>query len=141
MLCFDAYDNVPAYKSMTQTKRVHNQQDRRGNIACVFGPEQDLPPLIPDDAMLFLMNRHFKLKVIQLACERIPGMVADALLADQPHRRFVVDYKSVVEYAADAPRTPVLVPDLVPLGESDIKFMRSVFFNFRNRIPKGHEST
>ena len=160
VLCFDSYDHVPIYKSMTQLKRA------RPHKVCVFGPGQELPPQIPEDTMVYLMNRHFKLKVIQLACARVPQIICQTLLAMAPdhgplRRRFIIDYKRVVEYSLDdvgsclataafleshgeAAKflsstvslplhysscdhiTPVPVPDLVPLGESDIKFVRYV---------------
>ena len=67
VLCFDSYDHVPLYKAMTQLKRVATQRTR-SEEAEAFCPADDLPGHIPDDAIAFLMNRHFKLKVIQLAC-------------------------------------------------------------------------
>lgn len=120
VLCFDSYANVPAYKAMTQQKRATPHK------VCVFGPDQALPTEIPDDTMVHLMNRHFKLQVIQLACERVPPLVCSTLLAADTSRRFIVDYKCAVEYTHDTPHTPAPLSDLVPLGESDIKFTRYV---------------
>ena len=78
VLCFDSYDHVPSYKAMTQQRRVtaaQKQQQRSSGMADEFRPTDELPPQIPEDAMAFLMNRHFKLQVIQLACEQVPRMV------------------------------------------------------------------
>jgi hypothetical protein len=105
---------------MTQQKRA------KPHKVCVFGADQALPVQIPDDTMVYLMNRHFKLKVIQLACERVPPLVCRTLLGADPQRRFIVDYKCAVEYTHDTPNTPTPLPDLVPLGESDVKFVRYV---------------
>ena len=120
VLCFDAYENVPSYKAMTQLKRA------KPHKVCVFGAEQDLPQQIPQETMVFLMNRHFKLKLIELACARVPATIAETAFPGHPERRLIVDYRCVVEYAPDAPHVPVPLQDLTPLGESDIKFVRYV---------------
>ena len=119
VLCFDAYDQVPTYKSMTQLKRVSRV------TACEFRPEQSLPDDIPEEAMTYLMNRHFKLKVVQLALSRVPQLLQTTLAAI-PQRRLVIDYKSVVEYAASSGITPLPLGDLAPMGESDVKYVRYV---------------
>jgi hypothetical protein len=123
VLCFDSYDHVPAYKSMTQLKRARPHAPAGGG--CVFGAEEELPDAIPEDTMTYLMNRHFKLKVIQLALARVPHMV-QSLLEEDPARRFVVDYKCAVEYGGLSGLTPTPIPELVPLGESDIKYTRYI---------------
>lgn len=117
VLCFDSYDSVPAYKSMTQVKRatVHN--------ICNFGPDDRLPNFIPDDTMVFLMNRNFKLKVIDMVCKRLPHLIEIG-----SKQSLIVDYKRVVEYRMGQV-TPVLLDEkegLVPIGESDVKFTRYV---------------
>lgn len=46
VLCFDCYDNVPAYKAMTQLKRVaHHTTDKP---VCTFNPAEGLPASIPE---------------------------------------------------------------------------------------------
>ena len=60
VLCFDAYDYVPQYKNMTQLKRS------QGKTVCTFDTHQELPSKIPEDPMKFLMNRIFKVKLIQM---------------------------------------------------------------------------
>jgi hypothetical protein len=58
VLCFDSYDTVPIYKSMTQQKRASK------TFSCDFVAGDDLPTSIPqNDTMSYMMNRHFKLKV------------------------------------------------------------------------------
>lgn len=116
VLCFDSYDNVPAYKSMTQNMRVAKHSEVK-----VFLPHQELPSCIPPDAMLFLMNRHFKLKVIDLLCSKVPGGVGL-----KPGQRLVLDYRKVVVYEHGCCVPAPLDPTLVPMGESDVKFCRYV---------------
>ena len=116
VLCFDCYDNVPIYKSMTQTKRTMKKE------VCVFDPSHGLPPHIPHDPMLFLMNRDFKLKVIEMVCERLPAMLLPQLKLPQ---ELIVDYKRVVVYS-HLGGIPRLLEGLNPMGESDVKFCRYV---------------
>jgi hypothetical protein len=117
VLCFDSYDTVPIYKSMTQIKRCQK-------TSCVsFRPGDDLPPTIPHDTMAFMMNRSFKLKVIDMACALLPGMVLPLMREDQ---RLIVDYRRVVEYRTDNALIPTPVAGMHPTGESDIKFARYV---------------
>ncbi len=121
VMCFDSYDHVPVYKSMTQLKRA------QPHAPVDFGACDVLPASIPEGhaAMQHLMNRSFKLRVIEMACARLPGMVARrGLLSDE--RRFILDYKTAVEYTSEAPDVPLPLPDLASLGESDIKFVRYV---------------
>jgi hypothetical protein len=56
----------------------------------------------------------------------VPPLICSTLLSADPHRRFVVDYKCAVEYSHETPHTPTPLSDLVPLGESDVKFVRYV---------------
>ena len=151
VLCFDSYDHVPSYKAMTQQRRVATAQKQRASscVADAFRPTDELPPQIPEDAMAFLMNRHFKLQVIQLACEQVPGMVMRWLRSEENNgaplptkrkrsgakkpqlpprgggRRFIVDYRCAVEYIGET-ALPIRLPELASLGESDIKFVRYV---------------
>ena len=120
VLCFDAYDQVPAYKSMTQLKRC-------SRIApCVsFTADEALPEEIPEATMEHLMNRSFKLKVVQLALQQVPRML-QTTLASAPERRLVLDYKSTVEYSGRTGMVPRRLDDMVPMGESDVKYVRYV---------------
>jgi hypothetical protein len=129
VLCFDDYANVPLYKAMTQKTRAGKVEVK------VFGPQEELPPVIPDDPMLFLMNRNFKLKLIDMLCRKIPQ-----LLVIGAQQEFILDYKKVVVYNAipdEGPvreyfassrhhliPTPLLLKDMESMGESDVKFTR-----------------
>jgi hypothetical protein len=133
VLCFDSYDNVPVYKHMTQLKRSS------GKIVQTFDSSQCLPPRIPENCMRFLMNRNFKLKVLQMVCERIPQ-----LIEIEQHQEFILDYKRVVLYKPLIQNTPgkinsalfpskyslhpcpITLPEFEPMGESDVKFVRYV---------------
>ena len=122
VLCFDSYDSVPQYKSMTQKARAgaHSVQP--------FEAGDELPERVPADAMQFLLNRNFKLKLIEMLCTKVPQRVP--LAAGQ---RLVLDYKRVVQFEADDNRLhpqPLALPDgaaaMQPMGESDVKFCRYV---------------
>ena len=116
VLCFDSYSHVPVYKSITQQKRCSRMVEIK-----TFQAHWELPSCIPSDTMQYLMNRHFKLKVIDKVLQLLPIMLT--LL---PEQTFMVDYKTVVEYTLADQWVPRPVADLVPLGESDIKFCRYV---------------
>ena len=118
VLCFDSYDSVPIYKSMTQQKRAG-----RAPSVCGFVAGDELPAAIPHDTMTYMMNRGFKLKVIDLACTLVPGMV---MAQCKPGQRLIVDYKRVVEYEVGGALLPLTVEGMAPTGESDIKFARYV---------------
>lgn len=115
VLCFDSYDSVPVYKSMTQQKRIAKKTP-------VAEPVEELPDGIPQDAMAYMMNRSFKLKVIDMVCARLPDLIMPFLLKN-PGQKFIVDYKRVVQYDHGV---PIEVEDMAPTGESDIKFARYV---------------
>lgn len=117
VLCFDSYDSVPIYKAMTQQKRA----SRVAAPPSCTGDE--LPPTIPPDAMACMLNRRFKLKVIDMACGRLPGLVVP--LMTNAKQRFIVDYKRVVQYVPGV-LAPAPVEGMAPTGESDIKFARYV---------------
>jgi len=115
VLCFDNYDGVPAYKAMTQLKRANHHP------VCIFNHDQPLPVCIPDDVMTYLMNRNFKLKVIEYVCSNIPQKIQL-----QPNQRLLIDYKRVVEFTHESPLLPIPIRDMAQLGESDVKFARYV---------------
>jgi hypothetical protein len=119
VLCFDCYNHVPVYKSMTQLKRVHHHTAARK--VCTFNPDHGLPAHIPEDPMLYLMNHDFKIKLVEMLCERVPPMVQAQMPAE---REFIIDYKRVVLYSSAS--IPRVMTDLVPMGESDVKFCRYV---------------
>ena len=120
VLCFDSYDSVPVYKTMTQQKRISSSAAHK--IPPVDEKEEGLPPGIPQDAMAYMMIRSFKLKVIDMVCACLPDLIMP-LINKNPGQRFILDYKRVVEYDHGV---PVVVEDMAPTGESDIKFARYV---------------
>ena len=115
VLCFDCYDFVPAYKAMTQTSRVQRHEVK------VFEPHWDLPTFVPENTMLYLMNRNFKVKLIELVLARLPP-----LLKLEHDQAFILDYRRVVQYTPANNMVPQPIDDLLPLGESDVKFCRYV---------------
>jgi hypothetical protein len=117
VLCFDCYDSVPSYKSMTQQLRVSRQKQE----VKIFEPHQELPSTIPDDAMTYLMNRHFKIKVIEMLCAKVP--LAVTLKEGQ---KLVLDYRKVVVFEKNAKFPVSIDAPMVPMGESDVKFCRYV---------------
>ena len=115
VLCFDSYDHVPAYKNMTQSKRINK------HVVPTFAEGQHLPRNIPDDPMPYLMNRNFKKKLIDMLCDKVPAAL------DLAHGQFlIVDYQQVIEYTGPSGGMPQPVPDMMPMGESDVKFTRYV---------------
>lgn len=67
------------------------------------------------------MNRHFKKKVIDMVCDRVPST-----LQLGPDQVLIVDYRCVIEYAGGTGCIPTPLTDMVPMGESDVKFARYV---------------
>lgn len=102
VLCFDDYSNVPAYKSMTQKSRANKFEVK------VFGLHEELPPVIPDEPMLYLMNRNFKIKLIEMLCRKIPQVITL-----EQHQEFILDYKKVVVYAPSL-QHPSVTPPVLP---------------------------
>jgi hypothetical protein len=99
VLCFDCYDNVPAYKNMTQTSRVSK------HVVRPFAEGQELPEHIPEDPMSCLMNRRFKLKLIEMLCKQVPIM-----MKLMPGQILMIDYHCVVEYVGgQCPMIPMAV--------------------------------
>ena len=58
-LYLDCYAHVPVYKSIMQQRWCSRMQEIK-----TFQAHWDLPSCIPSDPMPYLMNRNFKLKVI-----------------------------------------------------------------------------
>ena len=133
VLCFDDYASVPLYKAMTQNSRTNKSEVK------TFGAHEELPATIPEDPMQYLMNRNFKLKLIDMLCQRIPHM----LKLQSPQHEFILDYKMVVHYDCFVPPpsssmaevqptvyslipSPVVVREMHSMGESDVKFIRYV---------------
>ena len=65
---------------------------------------QDLPSEIPSEPMEYLMNRTFKLRLIDYVCEHVPRM-----LKLKQGQTLMVDYRRVVEYTDANGDIPALV--------------------------------
>ena len=83
VLGFDDYTYVPKAKSITQ----HNRSKKA--VPIDFTSSSQLPAAIPVDYMSCMRNREFKLRVMQLVVETLPG-----LLNLQMGQTFIVDYRS-----------------------------------------------
>jgi hypothetical protein len=123
VLAFDCYEHVTACKSMTQTKRRKHMPDVQVNSF------DSLPPNIPYNYDLMILNRAWKTKVIALVIEFLPGM-----LNLHDGQTLVVDWaRHAVEYTKEAAKgecEPVCNSSFPPLGENDVKAMRySVYGN------------
>ena len=121
ILAFDDYAHVPEAKCMTQLKR------RRHLPKLDILEREPLPSFCPsgDRWDQCISNRTFKAKVIAMVIDKLPG-----LLQLKPDQTLIIDYAgSPKEYRAglDPTKTPLEVrelPELMALGEADIKFTR-----------------
>jgi hypothetical protein len=117
ILAFDDYVHVPEAKCMTQLKR------RRHLPKVDILEREPLPPFCPsgDRWDQCIANRTFKAKVIGLVVERLPG-----LLQLRPDQTLIIDYAGVPKEFRAGPNGLEIreIPELVPLGEADVKFTR-----------------
>ena len=119
VLAFDVYQYVPNAKAITQMNRSKRCKDFE------FSDASQLPTCIPLDYNDKMRNRAFKRRVIQLIIENIPAFVDFKVSS-----RLIIDYESCpIMYSLD-PTTnkPVqsFMTQVPPMGEADVKFMRSV---------------
>jgi hypothetical protein len=116
VLLFDNRLAVPPYKGMTQQKRCTRYND------VVFTPADHLPLNIPTEQWSeYMMNRHFKDKVISLVCERI-----QSLIKPTHDHALIVDFKGPPKLYTSPIACPIDVPGITELGESDVKYVRYV---------------
>ena len=117
ILAFDDYAHVPEAKCMTQLKR------RRHLPKLEILEREPLPPFCPSGERWdqCIANRTFKSKVIAMVVDRLP-----ALLQLKPTQTLIIDYAGCPkEYQAGTNGVEMReIPELVPLGEADIKFTR-----------------
>lgn len=89
-----------------------------------FQEHSELPCSVPEGEhwSQCIANRLFKARVIDLVLLRLPAL----LLLGRPGKRLVVDYLTPVEHSleADGRLRAAPLPDLEPLGEADVKFVR-----------------
>lgn len=118
ILSFDNYENVPVYKSIEQLRRTANAQN-----TFRFSATDLLPSSPPTDKVwsAAMLNRTFKTHVISL----VSSMIVAEYTPLRRHTTLVVDFVNVVRIDfGNKDRMCSTLPDLVPMGESDVKFMR-----------------
>ena len=117
ILAFDDYAHVPEAKCMTQLKR------RRHLPKLDILEREPLPSFCPSGERWdqCIANRTFKSKVIALVIDRLP-----TLLALKEGQTLIIDYTGCPkEFRAGGSGIEVReIPELVPLGEADVKFTR-----------------
>jgi hypothetical protein len=117
ILAFDDYAHVPEAKCMTQLKR------RRHLPKLDILEREPLPSFCPsgDRWDQCIANRTFKAKLIAMVIDRLPG-----LLQLKPDQTLIIDYAGCPkEYRAVESGLEVReLPELLPMGEADIKFTR-----------------
>eukprot|EP00961_Rhodomonas_salina_P231900 3132826-Rhodomonas_salina.4 len=107
---------------MTQYKRCTRYQE------VAFSSADSLPSKIPSPLTDYMMNRHFKDKVISFICERIQSLVKPT-----PDKTLIVDFKGPPKLYNSPSACPVDIQGLTEMGESDVKFTRYVHI-FGNSI-------
>lgn len=110
VLGFDNYEHVPTAKAPTQRRR--NEKTDVVN----FGPEQDLPAIIPESWPQAMRNRAFKNKVVNLVvCNMRRRYQTD-------NRTLVIDWRGPAEVLGKPREVPPIVLDpLAKRGECDCK--------------------
>eukprot|EP00961_Rhodomonas_salina_P305070 3941838-Rhodomonas_salina.4 len=122
VLLFDNRLAVSPYKGMTQYKRCTRYQE------VDFSSADSLPSTIPTPLTDYMMNRHFKDKVISFICERI-----QLLVKPSPDKTLIVDFKGPPKLYNSSSACPIDIQGLTEMGESDVKFTRYVHI-FGNSI-------
>lgn len=117
VVAFDNYESVPAYKKITQARRSAQAAE-----PFVFGVDDtigDGPPA-PKTWQSALLNRVYKTHVIS----RISSILAHTY-KPAIGKEFILDFVNCVRIKnVNGQRTQEVLPDFVPMGESDVKFMR-----------------
>jgi len=122
IVCFDNYQNVPIFKSIEQSKRTSASAPTN---TFMFKAGDTLPSR-PYEQKLWvqaLQNRSFKSNIISL----ITSMLAADYVPPRRATTLVVDFvnSTRIDYHTNG-RTRVVLEDMKPMGESDVKFMRYV---------------
>ena len=117
ILAFDDYAHVPEAKCMTQLKR------RRHLPKLEILEREPLPSFCPSGERWdqCIANRTFKSKVIAMVIERLP-----ALLQLKEGQTLIIDYAGCPQEfrAGDEGLQVRPLPELLPMGEADVKFTR-----------------
>jgi hypothetical protein len=114
VLAFDDHQHSPAAKAPTQQKR-------KSRVIAVDWPDRKpLPPTIPAEYERLLYNRTFKTRVIEFVIQSVTKTLQPLLKDEQ---RIIIDYRGdpIVLSAGGVKGN---MPMCVPLGESDVKFVR-----------------
>jgi hypothetical protein len=114
VLAFDNHSFSPAAKAPTQQKRKSRV------IAADWHDRMPLPPSIPAEYERLLYNRVFKTRVIQFVITSVTKTMQPLLKEGQS---LIIDFcgDPVLLMAGGSSST---IPMSVPLGESDVKFVR-----------------
>lgn len=117
ILAFDDYAHVPEAKCMTQLKR------RRHLPKLQILEREPLPSFCPSGERWdqCIANRVFKSKVIAMVVEKLPS-----LLNLKPDQTLIIDYAGCPKEFRAGPTGMETreIPELVPMGEADVKFTR-----------------
>jgi len=122
IVCFDNYQNVPIFKSIEQSKRV-SASAQTNTFKFKTG---DALPNKPYEQRIWvqaLQNRSFKSNIISL----ITSMMAAEYVPPRRATTLVVDFvnSTRIHYQTHG-KTRVIMENMNPIGESDVKFMRYV---------------
>ena len=122
IVCFDNYQNVPIFKSIEQSKRV-SASAQTNTFKFKAG---DVLPNKPYEQRIWvqaLQNRSFKSNIISL----ITSMMAAEYAPPRRATTLVVDFvnSTRIDYQTHG-KTRVILENMKPMGESDVKFMRYV---------------
>ena len=123
IVCFDNYQNVPIFKSIEQSKRLSTAAASTNTFRFKAG---DVLPSRPYEQHIWvqaLQNRTFKSNIISL----ITSMIAADYVPPRRATTLVVDFvnSTRIDYHTQG-KTRVVLENMKPMGESDVKFMRYV---------------
>lgn len=117
VLAFDNYEKVPEYKRITQLRRSAQAAE-----PFVFGVDDSIGegPPATKTWQSALLNRVYKTHVIS----RVSSILARTY-KPAPGKEFILDFVNCVRIKnVQGQRMQEVLPDFVPMGESDVKFMR-----------------
>jgi hypothetical protein len=120
ILAFDNYEEVPVYKSIEQERRV---APSKGKAVFAFKAGDQIPARPPrqDVWAAAMLNRTFKTNVISM----ITTLLARTYDPLMQRKTLVLDFVNVVRIDfSPYERTQALMPEMLAMGESDVKFMR-----------------
>lgn len=112
VLGFDNYSHVPEAKNMTQLKRCRHVP------ALNFGPDDLLPPIMPENWSAAMRNRTFKVKVIQMIINNVRLHYNKDNTLERQKQTIIIDFMGPPEVIG----TPKELPEVSgKRGECDIK--------------------